>query len=145
MFDSCITQWRLFNNSKYLGGFHFSRTERIFETQRSFAYERIYFIDHINLLNETNYYIFEAIVKAFDPLQNVVFVLTGRKEISYPNVENIVLGYIGNNEIIDSINEDIAVAIDNLNEIVPTKHYLKYPGLLQLFIKEIVNFKSWER
>lgn len=125
-----------------LVGSIFSRTERIFETQRSFAYERIYFIDHINLLNETNYYIFEAIVKAFDPLQNVVFVLTGRKEISYPNVENIVLGYIGNNEIIDSINEDIAVAIDNLNEIVPTKHYLKYPGLLQLFIKEIVNFKS---
>ena len=127
---------------KILGGSVFSRTEKIFQAWNGFAYERIYFIDNINLLNDINYSIFEAILNAFDPMQNVLFVLTGREKIDRPYVDNIYLEYIGNNEILDSINEDLPFAIDSLNEIVPNKHYLKYPGLLHAFIQDIGNFNS---
>lgn len=125
-----------------LTGSIFSKTEKIFETWSGFAYERIYFIDHVNLLDDTNYSILEAILKAFDPFKNVVFVLTGREKISCSNVENIALDYIENNEILNSINENISFTIYNLNEIVPAKHYLKYPGLLHTFTKDIGDFRS---
>lgn len=127
---------------KILGGSVFSKTEKIFEAWNGFAYERIYFIDNVNLLSNTNYSIFEAILKAFNPMQDVLFVLTGREAITYSYVENIDLEYIGSDEILDSINESISFTIDNLNEIVPNKHYLKYPGLLHSFIQEIADFNS---
>lgn len=127
---------------KILGGSVFSKTEKIFQAWNGFAYERIYFIDNVNLLNNTNYSIFEAILKAFNPMQNVLFVLSGREEITHSYVENIYLEYIGSNEILDSINESISFTIDSLNEIVPNKHYLKYPGLLHSFIQQIGNFNS---
>lgn len=127
---------------KILCGSVFSKTEKIFEAWNGFAYERIYFIDNVNLLNNTNYSILEAILKAFNPMQDVLFVLTGREELTYSYVENIPLEYIGSNEILASINESISFVIDNLNEIVPNKHYLKYPGLLHSFIQEIGNFNS---
>lgn len=127
---------------KILGGSVFSKTEKIFEAWNGFAYERIYFIDNVNLLNSINYSIFEAILKAFKPMQDVLFVLTGREQITHSYVENIPLEYIDNNEILDSINENISFTINNLYEIVPNKHYLKYPGLLNAFIQEIDNFNS---
>ena len=127
---------------KILSGSIFSKTEKIFEAWNGFAYERIYFIDNVNLLNYTNYSIFEAILKAFNPMQDVLFVLTGREKINHSYVENISLKYIESNEILDSINESISFTIDSLNEIVPNKHYLKYPGLLHSFIQEIGNFNS---
>lgn len=127
---------------KILEGSVFSKSEKIFQAWDGFDYERIYFIDNIHLLNKTNYSIFEAILKAFNPMQKVLFVLTGRKEITYSYVENINLKYIENNEILDSINENISFKIDSLNEIVPNEHYLNYPGILHIFIQEIGDFNS---
>lgn len=125
-----------------LNGAIFSKTKKVFEAWNGFAYERFFFIDNINLLNGTNYSIFEAILKAFNPMKDAMFILTGRKEIPLANVENIYLDYIETDEILDSVNENLAFTIDNLNEIVPTTNYLKYPGLLHSFIQEINHCDS---
>lgn len=127
---------------KILYGSLFSQSTKIFDTWNGFATERFYFIDNVQLLSSTNFLIFEVILRAFNPLKDVLFVLTGREKICYPNVENIYLGYIENDEILDSINENLSFSINKLNEIVPTKHYLKYPGLLHSFIHQVTRFKS---
>lgn len=127
---------------KTLCGSIFSKTKKIFEACNDFAYERIYFIDNVNLLNETNYSIFKEILNAFNPRKNISFVIAGREPLDFSNMENIPLEYIEDAEILGIINECIPFTVNNLNEIVPNKHYLKYPGLLHSFAQEIGSFHS---
>lgn len=125
--------------------FYFSKTKKIFEACNAFAYERIYFIDNVNLLNETNYSIFKEILNAFNPRKNISFVIAGREPLDFSNMENIPLEYIEDAEILGIINECIPFTVNNLNEIVPNKHYLKYPDCYILLRRKLVVFIVLEK
>lgn len=127
------------NSLKASIGLH---TDSLFKTKNSFSINRIFFIDNIHLLNRDNLYILNAILKSFDPLKNVSFVLTSRTKIKLSNTENIYLGYIEKEEILSSINEVTSFKINNLNEVLPRKNFLEYPGLLHVFLHEIRNCLS---
>lgn len=96
---------------KTLCGSIFSKTKKIFEACNDFAYERIYFIDNVNLLNETNYSIFKEILNAFNPRKNISFVIAGREPLDFSNMENIPLEYIEDAEILGIINECIPLPL----------------------------------
>ena len=112
-----------------LKGAIFSETKSIFEIKQCFQWERIYFIDNIHLLSTDNASILQVIISAFNPLMDVSFVLTGRTEIKGSNIENLYLEYVENIEVLNTINEHISFSVNSLDEILPQKHYLKYPGL----------------
>ncbi len=120
-----------------LMGSVFSNTKSLFQINQSFAYEKTYFLDNIHLLDSDNCCILEAVFRAFDPLQKISFVLTSRNQMNIPHIENIFLDYIDNTEILRAINEALPFCIDELNEIVPPNHYLKYPGLLYSFLRDV--------
>lgn len=123
-----------------LKGSIFSKTECIFQMKQSFALERLYFIDNIHRLNKDNFCILQAILNAFDPMKNISFILTGRTKIIGENIENVCLGYIDSTELLLAINERIPFSIDSLDEILPQKHYLAYPGLLHSFLQDIHKY-----
>lgn len=120
-----------------LMGSIFTNTKRLFQIKQCFAYEKIYFLDNIHLLSSDHYCILKVILDAFDPLQNISFVTTNRNEIFAPYIENVFLDYINDNEVLSAINEILSFHIEDLREIAPTKHYLKYPGLLYSFLRDI--------
>lgn len=125
-----------------LSGALLSKEPHVFRAKNEFRFDRFYFIDNIHLLSKTNHSFLEVFIKSFNPLGNVVFVLSGREKINFLNVKNILLNYISNEEILNTINENLPFKIYNLNEIVPNKHYLYCPGLLYSFNQQICNFKS---
>ena len=114
-----------------------SKTEAIFTSKQCFNYDKVYFIDNIHLLSSDNNAILNVLLETFNPLHNITFVLTGRNILKGANVKNISLNYLSDDEIIDTINERISVHIKSLNEILPQKHYLMYPGLLYSFLHNI--------
>lgn len=79
----------------------------------------------------------KVILNAFKPMQKVSFVLTSRNKISGSYIKNISLNYIENGEVLQTIREYTSFTIKNINEILPPKHYLKYPGLLHAFLQDI--------
>lgn len=112
-------------------------TERLFEIKQCFDYTKIYFLDNIHLLNKKNNEILQAILHTFDPMRNISFVLTSRKPISGSFIENIPLDYIENTEALQLIEEKSLITVKNINEILPSGHYLKYPGLMHTFLQGI--------
>lgn len=120
----------------------FSGLDKLFKNQHGFDFEKIYFVDNIHLLHSEYFLILEAILKAFIPLGNSTFILTGRMPIELMNVKNFFIGNLDNTEVLDSINENIPFKIDDLAEILPEKHYLKYPGLLHSFVQSASQYKS---
>lgn len=121
-----------------------SNTERLFEIKQCFAYTKIYFLDNIHLLNEKNNEILQAILHAFDPMRNVSFILTSRNIIGGSNIENIPLTYIKDDEVLQIIGENPLFKVKNINKILPSKHYLKYPGLLHAFLQDIHLYSTVE-
>lgn len=119
-----------------------SKTEMIFEMKQDFNYERIYFIDNVHLLSSDNYSVLYTILNAFNPLRQVSIIMTNQTSILNSNIENIELKYIEEHEILDSINEKCACKIENINEFLPSKHYLMYPGLLHAFLQEVDKHKD---
>ncbi|MDE6434627.1 MAG: hypothetical protein K2L07_10425 [Lachnospiraceae bacterium] len=115
----------------------FSNTESLFETKQCFDYTRIYFLDNVHLLSANNDCILKAILNAFKPMQKVSFVLTSRNKISGSYIKNISLDYIENDEVLQTICENTSFTIKNIDEILPQKHYLKYPGLLHAFLQDV--------
>ena len=115
----------------------FSNTESLFEIKQSFDYTRIYFLDNVHLLSANNEYILKAILNAFNPMRKISFVLTSRERISDSHIKNIPLNYIKNDEVLQTILENTSFTVKNINEILPTNHYLKYPGLLHAFLQDI--------
>lgn len=137
----------LYNNDyatiqQIIKGSIFSKTESLFEDRHGFAYNRTYFIDNIHLLNADNFIILRTILGVFEPLKNVSFVLTGREILAEPNIENVPLKYIGDTEILNTLNEIQGIKINRLDEILPQKHYLGYPELLHAFTKDISGYTS---
>lgn len=115
----------------------YSNTESLFEIKQCFDYTRIYFLDNVHLLSANNYCILQAILSAFKPMRKVSFVLTSRNEIIGSYIKNISLNYIENDEVLQTICENTSFTVKNINEILPPKHYLKYPGLLHSFLQDI--------
>lgn len=115
----------------------FSNTESLFEIKQCFDYTRIYFLDNIHLLSANNYCILQAILNAFNPMRKVSFVLTSRNEMSGSYIENLPLEYLQDTEVLQVILEKVPFTFKNINEILPQKHYLEYPGLLHAFIQDI--------
>ena len=120
----------------------FSNTETLFEIKQCFNYTRIYFLDNVHLLSANNNCILKVILNAFKPMQNVSFVLTSRNKISGSYIKNIPLNYIENGEVLQIIRENTPFTIKNINEILPSKHYLKYPGLLHAFSQDIHRYAT---
>lgn len=120
----------------------FSNTESLFEIKQDFDYTRIYFLDNIHLLSANNNYILQAILNAFKPMRNILFVLTSRNKISGSYVDNIPLNYIKNDEVLQVIHEKTSFTVKDINEILPAKHYLNYPGLLHEFTQNIHCFSA---
>lgn len=119
-----------------------SNTEILFEIKDSFDYTRIYFLDNVHLLSANNDYILKAILNAFKPMKKVSFVLTSRNKISGSYIKNIFLDYIKNDEVLQTICDNTSFTINDINEILPSKHYLKYPGLLHSFLQDINHYSS---
>lgn len=115
----------------------FSNTECLFELNPCFDYTKIYFLDNVHLLSANNDYILQAILNAFRPTRKVSFVLTSRNEISGSYIKNIFLDYIENDEVLQNIRENTSITIKSINDILPSKHYLKYPGLLHAFLQDV--------
>ena len=120
----------------------FSNTESLFEIKQDFNYSRIYFLDNIHLLDTNNNYILRAILNAFKPMRNILFVLTSRNKISGSYIDNIPLNYIKNDEVLQTIHEKTSFTVKNINEILPTKHYLNYPGLLHSFLQDVHRYST---
>lgn len=122
---------------KILLGSIFSNTESFFEINQSFDYTKIYFLDNVHLLSANNDCILRAILNAFSPERNVSFVLTSRNEISGSYINNVPLNYIKNDEVLQTIQENTSFTVQDINEILPTEHNLKYPGLLHAFSQDV--------
>lgn len=120
-----------------LSGSVFSNTQIIFEIKNSFAYEKIYFIDNIHLLSLENKKILETILKAFNPESAVTFILTNREKLDLVYTYNIKIDYIEEDEILNTLNEKLAIPLINLQEVLPKKHILKVPRLLNSFRKDL--------
>lgn len=119
-----------------------SHTGSLFEITECFDYTRIYFLDNIHLLSEKNSEILQTILHAFDPMRTVSFVLTNRNSISGSYIENIPLDYIKNDEVLQIIGEKPLLTVKNINEILPSEHYLKYPGLMHTFLQDIEPYST---
>lgn len=119
-----------------------SNTESLFEIKQCFDYTRIYFLDNIHLLSANNGYILQTILNAFKPMKKISFVLTSRNKINGSYIKNLPLNYIENDEVLQTIHENISITINNINEILPLKHHLKYPGLLHAFLQDINHYST---
>lgn len=111
-----------------------------FEIADCYAWQKIYLIDNIHLLDSLCYSVLNTILKRFIPYKNVTFILSGREKLNLKTCKNIDVSFVENEELLYYINEITKNKINSLSEILPKDHNLFYPYLVSEFLQDIKTY-----